>query len=180
MFLKVKTRLLPGRAGTSSRDPCRAALGLEPVLTGLGVSGVWAQRRTERLPGQPLVCGAAWQPEMPWPPWAQEAWGLPGVRGQEIRGDVDVAPACWYLSHRKTRPPWLEPVFAGSGYLWPNVSSWNYSSPGTIGGSKGVTLRRERNGLCFRCDVRGHPVVSVAPPGAVGLGTWAAEGRRRP
>lgn len=127
--------------------PPRAAVGLEPVLTRLGVSGVWSQRRTERLPGQPLVCGAAWQPEMPWPPWAQEAWGLPGVRGQEIRGDVDVAPACWYLSHRKTRPPWLKPVFAGSGDLWPNVSSWNYSSPGTIGGSKGVTLRRERNGL---------------------------------
>lgn len=80
---------------TSSRDPGPGHHGAAAWSRLVWVCPGSGRRNARSIcrgsPGQ--LGGAAWQPGTPAPPWAQDAWALPGVRGQGIRGDVGAAPA---------------------------------------------------------------------------------------
>lgn len=154
---------------TSSRDPGPGHHGaaawsrLVWVCPGSGRRNARSVRRGS--PG--LLGGAAWQPGTPAPPWAQDAWALPGVRGQGIRGDAGAAPA----SSRAARL--LAPVAredeaslaeAGLCRVWLPVAKrvilqlfFSRDNWGKQQSARELLYGVSEHGPCFSFDMRGAP-----------------------
>lgn len=154
---------------TSSRDPGPGHHGaaawsrLVWVCPGSGHKN--ARSVCRGSPGQ--LGGAAWQPGTPAPPWAQDTWALPGVRGQGIRGDAGAAPA----SSRAARL--LAPVAredeaslaeAGLCRVWLPVAKrvilqlfFSRDSWGKQQNAWELLYGVSEHGPCFSFDTRGAP-----------------------